>query len=539
MKKLTGWGIALVSLAALVFLVAIRSGVQIALEDIIVDKDAWYEIIAKRERAESRLVEHVRFNQEEIITAEDGAEWYYSLVEGQASARNPRLSYSGQEGVKLAVFEKGITDEGLAKAEPIKVMAYTDKEYEIHELKYTTLPIMKIRHAGALELNSVDEEEAMDLELFDNSIGATRRYVLTGGKIRVRGAFTAIFPKKSFRMKLKTTSVGENKRPDTTMLLDLRQDDDWILYAVYNDQEKVRNVFATNLWKMSQVKNNEFGVDNGVEYKYVELIMNDKYHGLYALTYPVDEIQLGLRMGMKGYEEFIFKKVNWGGIDTYELKTELNEPKMAWEELKDFYDTMQVGQDAEKVREMMDMANAIDMHLFIEMALNIDIANIIPGEQVDDMVLANNVGDTKNLYLTAKKRGEGYAWMYTPWDSDLTFGNICTTEEPNIEEKRCYMEPQKDYEIMSDAVWKLKMLGDEKIEDELSNRYKELRAGAWSDENIEEMIDQYEAKIYGSGAFVRDQARWPEGSHNEAGEGLEKFRQYVLTRMRALDEKYL
>ena len=398
---------------------------------------------------------------------------------------------------------------------------------------------MKIRHVGALELNSVDEEEAMDLELFDNSIGATRRYVLTGGKIRVRGAATTIFPKKGFRMKLKTTSVGENKRPDTTMLLNLRQDDDWILYAGYNDQEKVRNVFATNLWKASQAKHNEFGVDNGVEYKYVELIMNDKYHGLYALTYPVDEIQLGLEMGMEGYREFIFKKADWGGIDTYELKTDMSEPKIAWAELKEFYDTMQTGQDAEKVREMMDMANAIDMHLFLEMVLNTDIANIVPKGWVNDMVSAGNVGDTKNLYLTAKKQGKKYVWLYTPWDSDLTFGNICTTEEPNIEEGLCYMIPQNDYEVMSDAVWKLKMLGDEKIEDELSSRYKELRMGAWSDEKIREMVEEYEAKIYASGAFRRDQERWPEGSYNDAAEGLEKFQQYVLTRLHALDEKYL
>lgn len=539
-KRFAGWGIAIVSAVALVFLLTMIRGGRTTYEDVVVSKDHWYEMMAQRDMADDRLIDTVRFNKEGLLTAQNGMEWYYSLMTRRVSAYNPEIEYQGKDGVKIAILEDRITDELIEQATKVKVMAYTNDEYEIYELVCTTLPVMKIRHTGALELTTEEGEETMDIELFDNSVGATRRYILTGGKIRARGIMAASFPKKSFRMKLRTTSVGENKRPDNTMLLDMRQDDDWILYAGYNDQEKVRNVMATNLWKAGQARNNEFGVDNGVEYKYVELIMNDKYHGLYALGYPVDEIQLGLRSTiMNGFEEFSFKKAVWGGIDTYELKTEVKEPKVAWEELKKFYDIVQTGQDAQKIREMTDMRNAVDMHLFAELVLNLDMMQLESMNVMDGELGEVQTGDTKNIYVTAKKKDGKYIWMYTPWDLDLTFGNMWTEEIALNQTSEYGVDGQGNHEVTGDVVRRLKIIGDDKIRDELSNRYKELRMGVWSDEKIREMISVYETEIYDSGAFRRDRERWPDGNYNEDWEKLSVFRDYVLNRLKAMDVKYL
>ena len=80
--------------------------------------------------------------------------------------------------------------------------------------------------------------------------------------------------KKGYAVSLTQESVGGHLRDNDISLLGMRQDDDWVLYAAYNDQEKIRNVFSCNLWKDFCSTDNERGIDTGVEYRYLELFMN-------------------------------------------------------------------------------------------------------------------------------------------------------------------------------------------------------------------------------------------------------------------------
>ena len=58
----------------------------------------------------------------------------------------------------------------------------------------------------------------------------------------------------------------------------------------------------------------------------------------------------------------------------------------------------------------------------------------------------------------------------------------------------------------------------------------------WSDENIIAMLDEYEKQIYDSGAFARTQAKYPEGSYNDASIKLSDFKAYALKRLQCMDE---
>ena len=70
------------------------------------------------------------------------------------------------------------------------------------------------------------------------------------------------------------------------------------------------------------------------------------------------------------------------------------------------------------------------------------------------------------------------------------------------------------------------------------DRYRELRAGAWSEQAILEQLDNYEAQIFDSGAYVRDRERWVNGSYVETRTRLSGFKRYVLARLEAMDEYY-
>ena len=69
----------------------------------------------------------------------------------------------------------------------------------------------------------------------------------------------------------------------------------------------------------------------------------------------------------------------------------------------------------------------------------------------------------------------------------------------------------------------------------IRDRYAELRADGWSDQTIDAMLYGFEQDIFGSGAYVRDMKRWPEGSYQDPKLGLSVFREYVHNRLSSMD----
>ena len=135
-----------------------------------------------------------------------------------------------------------------------------------------------------------------------------------------------------------------------------------------------------------------------------------------------------------------------------------------------------------------------------------------------------------NLYLTNKHGENGMdTILYTPWDLDRTWGNGFDNEPYDVEiTKHCAMKSNIAYLLLKrDDPW---------MKELVTARYKELREGAWSNESLSSLVREYEEQIYDSGAFSRDQNRWPEGQYNEESEGLDVFEAYVLERLQYMDD---
>ena len=83
--------------------------------------------------------------------------------------------------------------------------------------------------------------------------------------IRTRGRWSRRFPKKSYRVETR----------EDASLLGLPADDDWILYAAWNDRTLIRNVLAydTARWMGRYAARTRF----------VELTLNGRYRGVYVL----------------------------------------------------------------------------------------------------------------------------------------------------------------------------------------------------------------------------------------------------------------
>ena len=491
------------------------------LNKFIVDDDTFYNIIGTRN--EDNIEIELKLNGNKLI--KDNDNFYYSMVGKSSTSKNPIIDYKGK--YNLAILNTEINDKLIENNESIKLLFYNDNSYKIYNLKVTTLPILSINYDGELKEEERNELN-MSMQLFDNRENATQKNTSSIGKIHIRGCSTSRLAKVGYKLSLDNKSLGQHKRNNNISLLGMRQDDDWVLYPAYSDQEKVRNVFSSNLWYESCADDNEFNVKNGYEYKYIELFINGKYHGLYALGYQLNKKQVQLKEG-----EYLFKKNTWVNSELsqdllnkesysgYELRNEVKDEDKAWETIKKYYENL-YSYNIEKVRSISDINNSIDIFIF---------NNFIQGS---DQVLEFSL---KNLFITFKEKNGKKIALYTPWDMDVTFGNVWYPEGKNFT-LEYENKIENNYIMQSNPAYWFEILHDEEGVNQIKNRYKELRNTYWSNDSITKILDKYENDIYNSGAFLRDIERWPETNHNSKDEKLSRFKEYVLNRLKYLDKYY-
>ena len=485
----------------------------------------------------------IYFDEEKLFYDPGSHTYYYSLVEGSSSALDPRVRLITVREDARAVFASGITPELIESNTPILFSVYNDVGYELFYLCCTTLPLINVNCES--DYIGSSENEPMDITLFDNRKGAPRRLVESDGFIHKRGGTSAAYPKVSYKISLKMDSVGGSRRNNPISLLGMRQDDDWILYAGYNDTEKIRNVFSQNLWYESCRNDNELKRSTGTEYKYVEMFLNGEYHGLYALCYPIDEKELEL-CGNRSIQA-LYKYTNYMG-DTITANEygriggiEVKYPGSGWDpsdELAIYGQPVDSGDfdlllgyldflnshraDNEALLYGIDLQNALDITLFL---------NLTQGE---DQI---GIDDMKNVYLALFKDKKGIKGLLIPWDLDVTWG--ASWEEYYKNNVKSYVHSPEDDFILNCGYFAQMFKNDEALYDRLlSEKYKKLREGAWSDERITGMLDGYEAQIFDSGAFLRDKERWPEGNYGDPQNKLSVFKDYVLRRFEYCDNFY-
>lgn len=488
-----------------------------------------FEAIVKDRTEVFPLLDSLTFDEETLFYDNDSKTFYYSLIEGNANAYDPDVKIMGQnKDLKIAFIEDSITAECIKNNDTITILAYTGEEYCCYSLKCTSLPLMNIECTEEIGDGSVP----MSITLFDNRHESARRVISSEGNIHIRGVTARLYPKKGYRFSLTQESTGGNLRTNQVSLLGMRQDDDWLLYAAYNDQEKIRNVFSSNLWEYTCATDNAYKINTGMEYKYLELFLNGEYWGLYALGYPIDEKQLGLNK--ENSEEALYKITDWtrgnsldyaedGNIIGYVDKG-ADEGNENWIPLQNYYDTLYSSMDdSDKLYAIIDIDNVTDNYLFYNLA------------QGTDNVSKENV---KNQFFSIHSRRGKVIAMYSPWDMDNTWGNTWR-DDFLISEQQPYTVSEKYNHIMeSGIVNQLIVNGDDSIWEKIFDKYQYLRENGWSDENISSLLDEYEENIFLSGAYLRDMERWPEGVYTDAENGMSTFRTFVMSRLQETDEYF-
>ncbi len=499
--------------------------------DVVITRTEADDITRDREM-KTDLVSSLHVGDQSLIYDYFSAFYFYSLPEESEYARYPDFSVmSDYDNVCVRMVDGTITDELIRNNGDITLLFYNDDYYLYSSLKCTTLPVMDIDCE-----RTVDEEYAeMSFILYDNSEDADRRITLSDGQIRKRGGITAeYYPKIPYRIKLKSHSPGHSTRSYVTSLLGMKENDSWILYPAYNDEDRARNVFSQNLWHDTVSDNNAFGVHTGPEYRYLEVFMNEKYMGLYALGYTIDE--KSMEIASNDDSEGLYKKVLDTRYDLLEMRNR-NEDAVRgyrlitdegdytgrisgkWRTLVDYFVFLDENKkDSEKLLGAIDIDNAIDFTLF---------TNLVQG---DDSIY-------KNFYLAMRRDSDGdVKTLYCPWDLDATWGNEYRRFALN---RYGQYEHTADYNFFMEDTYleQIFVNNDTDVIDRYIERYRQLRSDLWSDEKLIKALDGYEEDIFYSGAYLRDAWRWPVSNQkrDEEKKDLTRFKEYVLERTGELD----
>lgn len=272
----------------------------------------------------------------------------------------------------------------------------------------------------------------------------------------------------------------------------------WHLHHSYTDEEKIKQAFCAKLWKECCSNNNLFNLDNGNEYKFVELFKNGTYMGVYDLGYPIDKNSMELVPG-----EYIYKKSTVEG----DFRVVAGIPKSSNLDVIHNYLSLVESSNKEesisKLYTIIDMENAVDYWLFVNFTQNMD--NDVWGK-LNNMIITKKFIDTKG----------NYKLIFTPWDFDFTWGDsVNWVEGTRYRVKTRFFTPEKNMIIHKHVVYYLLTKGDKNIKELIKNRYFKLRQSAWSIDNLMSLINDYESDIFDSGVYIREKIVWPKGWYLE------------------------
>ena len=488
------------------------------------------QLLATHSQAAEPFFTELAFSGEQLPYDRNTSTFYLPLNMETDTWESGQLT-SLASGVSL-IFEEDFT--GADKQETIKngtkfrFYAVRDGEYQECWLTVTGLSVV-----------SIETEADADAEIFGGSAyfwDSSTKVDWTSSSIleaNIRGNTSRTYEKKGYKLSLKKQNKNGEIVEDKKSLFGLRNDDEWLLNAMYSDSSKIRDKLSADIWAEIGAYQEEFPEAYfGTRMTYVEVFFNHEYWGLYVLMEPVDSKQLDrTKEGEGGQEEYSYKSVTPQDVSTEEL---LNQEaygetlsgfelkgshtvidRTSWEPLLSYLELRDLSDDEAfaAASELTDREGALDIWIYLQAVLGID-----------------NRG--KNMYYVAKNRGNRQVVYFAPWDMDITWGDALS-------------------EGTGDNVWDVGLFtalyserinwsfGDRLIEldvdgscDYVSERWKELRQGVLSDESLTEEIDGLIHQVRDSGALERDAERWPDSN---SGQDYELFVRMALYRMKILD----
>ena len=254
-------------------------------------------------KAFAEAFDSLRINDKQLVYDGKGNAYFATLPEGMRNGGDYtakvtyKLKTTNAEGYTLKVNGQEPDADGYVTFDnvdcetlyPIELTNASENVDLSAKIRFTFLPIVELNcssvNSKAYTTGSLRVTDPASLG-YDSLMIAAFKY---------RGASSSNYPKRSYAIKLR----DENGNSVDRKLLGYRSDNNWILDAMYIDLACMRNRVATDLWNAFECKpyyaDREKKVRTGTRGKFVEVILNGQWWGLYCMTEKMDRKQLKLK----------------------------------------------------------------------------------------------------------------------------------------------------------------------------------------------------------------------------------------------------
>ena len=382
----------------------------------------------------------------------------------------------------------------------------------------SNLPIIIIDTHGGEIINEPKIEA--DMYIVDNGPGMRNSITdppVFEGKIgiEIRGSSSQMFPKKQYGIE---TWDDQGEGIDVS-LLGLPEEEDWVLFAPYNDKSLMRDALAYKL-----------GRDLGryaPRTKYCEVVLNGAYNGVYVLIEKIkrdgnrvainkldpdelegDDLTGGYIIKVDKTEgdsgpgwESVFPPPGRSGNQTVTFQYE--EPK---------HDEI-VPEQKEYIRKFMnEFEHTLAGNQFRDPAFGytkyIDVNSFVDYFIMNE--LTKNVDAYRLSTFMYKQRDSdgGKLFMGPIWDYNLGFGNVDYCTSGNPEGFVIYFNSVCPDDFWLIPFWWTRLFDDEAFRDKVVDRWNSLRQGKFKTEAIHAYIDSV-ADVLEEEAQQRNFEKWP------------------------------
>lgn len=340
-----------------------------------------------------------------------------------------------------------------------------------------------------------------------------------------RGATARTFPKKSFTIEL----LGDENEEKEVSILNIRPDNKWILDAMAVDVSRMRNRLCFDLWNEIGELGNPHMQRNGTKGQYVEVVLNGSYNGMYCLSDKVNRKLLGLKKAAsKNVPQARGRLYKCTTADTPAHFLQWPDKEYAtnglkWTDWELKYPNENIYSDT--YQPLIDLIHFTDLVKENPQYVDEHLYDYFYKDNVVTfpvfafaLFLADNM--MHNSYLSFYNALEDCRVWITPWDMDCSFGRdgLGVAYDRVVEDWLILQQTEPYATLFKDK--------ESRMFKDMCDKWKSLREGALSKENVISHIERYAHWFEYSGAWKRECERW-NGELTKIDETPEGESQYM------------
>ena len=475
----------------------------------VMDIEQIWEIEDSRQESETPLVTRLLNHGAELGYDESENTFYCTLGTEHAEAW-PEFYLTAPEakGVSMAFADDYTYDwceDAIREGYPYQILAYTDEAFSYAQIVFTSLPVVTLTADAAIEAH-----RDVDVDVTVSWIG--EKALTSPGRAHKRGATSLNkTPKNGIKVEF-TRGRAEGKT-----LMDmpfLGMTDEMTLLACSIDPLMIRDRLSWDMYNEFVDEDEPFG---DMETHYVELFVNDDYQGVYLLMRQYDYAEeMALEESGAQLSDTYYRTVD-GVIENPERPVIMDHLGHSYEQ----HYAPSGETDFQSIRPYLDLIAEEDDALFSQKALKLlDLDSVIRYAMfIEACGMTDN--EFNNLGIWAHYEDEGIKYSFVPWDLDVSWG----------------LDDGRDSEIwysfdLFNRMLRLDCGGI--VRSRTLEIWQDMRKTAFTEENMDEFMADYEKALNASGAFYRNALRW-ERSH----ESLDTYEiyAYALSRFEMMDKR--